>query len=132
MSNAPTTFFAPYLITRVERPAMDFYQKAFDARVLRRVDNEDGSVHIAEMEIGGALFHVHERSPRDRQLNPEQKNAGHILIGLFTPDPDRFFSQATQAGAKAINAMQDFDYGYRQGIIADPFGYQWMLQKKIE
>jgi uncharacterized glyoxalase superfamily protein PhnB len=28
--------------------------------------------------------------------------------------------------------MQDYDYGYRQGVIADPFGHQWLFEKRIE
>jgi PhnB protein len=27
--------------------------------------------------------------------------------------------------------MQDFDYGYRQGIVKDPFGHCWQFQKKL-
>ena len=23
--------------------------------------------------------------------------------------------------------MQDYEYGYRQGIVVDPFGHQWSL-----
>jgi len=30
-----------------------------------------------------------------------------------------------------VSAMQDYFYGFRQGIVADPFGHQWMIQKKI-
>jgi PhnB protein len=130
-NNTTTTFFAPHLAIRVVRPAMEFYQKAFDARVLRSWNNDDGSVHVAEMEIEGALFHIHEESPRNQQLSPEQTTATTVLIGLFTPDPDRLFQQAVKAGGRILGPMQDYDYGYRQGVVADPFGHQWMLQKKI-
>jgi len=42
---------------------MEFYQKAFDARVLRAWENDDDSVHVAEMEIGGAMFHITKSRP---------------------------------------------------------------------
>jgi PhnB protein len=131
MKQADSTFFAPHLAIKVLRPAMEFYQKAFDAVVVRTWDNADGSVHVAEMEILGALFHLHEEVPRSRQNSPESVNATTVLIGLFTPDPDRLMTQAAEAGGIVSSPIQDYDYGYRQGIITDPFGHQWLIQKKL-
>lgn len=125
------TFFAPHLAIRNVREAIEFYQKAFDAKVLRTWDNPDGSVHVAEMEILGAMFHLHEEAARNNQLSPDTLKATTMLIGLFTPDPDRFVGQASEAGARIASPIQDFDYGYRQGVVVDPFGHQWLIQKKI-
>src|SRR6187401_989213 len=104
------TFFAPHLAIRVLRPAMEFYQKAFDAVVLRTFDNEDGSVHVAEMEIQCALFHLHEEVSRSEQLSPETVKATTSLIGLFTPDPDKYMTQGAEAGGKISSPIQDYDY----------------------
>lgn len=125
------TYFAPHLAIRVLRPAMDYYKKAFDARVIKTFDNDDGSVHVAEMEILGALFHLHEEVSRSSQLSPESVNATTMLIGLFTPDPDRLFNQAVAAGGKPSHPIQDYEYGLRQGTVVDPFGHQWLIQKRI-
>ena len=110
---------------------MHFYEKAFGAKELRRWSNPDGSVHVAEMEILGALFHLHEETVRSSQLSPENVKSTTVLIGLFTPDPDKLFRQAVDAGAVIQSPMQDYDYGYRQGTLVDPFGHQWLVQKKI-
>jgi PhnB protein len=131
MKENQKTFFAPHLAIRVLRPAMEFYQKAFDAKVLHTWDNADGTVHVAEMEILGALFHLHEEVQRSKQLSPETVKATTLLIGVFTPDPDKFFQQAIAAGGTIESPIQDYDYGYRQGTVTDPFGHQWLLQKKI-
>jgi PhnB protein len=64
-------------------------------------------------------------------LSPEALDATTLLIGLFTPDPDKLFHDAVSAGAHVVNVMEDYDYGYRQGTITDPFGHQWLIQKKI-
>jgi PhnB protein len=40
-------------------------------------------------------------------------------------------NNALKAGATLLNPVQDYDYGYRQGDIKDPFGHQWMIEKKI-
>lgn len=126
-----TTTFAPHLYVRVVAPAMAFYRQAFGAVELRRWTNADGSVHVAELAIDGALFHLHEERPDAGQQSPESVGATTSQIGLFVDDPDRLFSAATDAGARVILPMQDFDYGYRQGVVADPFGHQWLLEKQI-
>ena len=125
------TFFAPHLAIRNVRNAMEVYVKAFSAEVVKTWDNPDGSVHVAEMTILGALLHLHEEVPRSGQLSPETVQSTTLLIGLFCPDPDHLFQQAVKAGAAVTSTMQDYDYGYRQGIIKDPFGHQWLIQKKI-
>lgn len=125
------TFFAPHLAVRVLRPAVEFYEKAFSAKVLHTWDNPDGSIHVAEMEIEGAMFHLHEEVDGKKQLSPETVGATTMLIGLFSPDPDKLFQQALAAGARELEPMQDYDYGYRQGTLVDPFGHQWLIQKKL-
>jgi PhnB protein len=126
-----TTFFAPHLAIRVVRDAMDFYQKAFGAELLQSWDNDDGSIHVAEMEIFGALFHLHEETKRSQQLSAETLKATSVVIGLFTPDPDELMASAVNAGGTTASPMQDYDYGYRQGTLVDPFGHQWLIQRTI-
>ena len=121
----------PHLQSRNVLAGMEFYKKAFGAVELRRWSNPDGSVHVAEMSIDGAMFHIHEEVARDKQLSPETVNAVTSLIGIFVPDPDLLANNAVLAGGQVTSPMQDYDYGYRQGVITDPFGHQWLLQKKI-
>lgn len=125
------TVFAPHLISKNVLAGLEFYKKALDAIALRRWSNPDGSVQFAEMSIDGAIFHIHEEASRNHQLSPETVNAVTSLIGIFVNDPDRIMNNAVTAGAKVISPMQDYDYGYRQGVIVDPFGHQWLIQKKI-
>jgi len=40
-------------------------------------------------------------------------------------------NKALAAGATEISPAQDFEYGYTQGIIKDPFGHYWQIQKKV-
>jgi PhnB protein len=123
--------FAPHPYVKVVAAAIDFYQRAFGAIELRRWSNPDGSVHVAELAIGGALFHVHEERADAGQLSPETLKATSSQIGLFDDNPDALFDSAIAAGGTVVSPMQDFDYGYRQGIVGDPFGHQWLLEKKI-
>src|SRR5262245_35386352 len=126
-----STFFAPMIYLKVVAPAIDFYTRAFGAKELRRWGNDDGSVHVAEMTIGGALFHLHEETKRVNELSPETVKATTIAIGLFVDDVHATMARAVAAGGKEIDPVKDYDYQYRQGRLGDPFGHHWLLEKKI-
>jgi PhnB protein len=130
-SETQKTFFAPHLALKNVLAGMEFYKKAFGATELRRWSNADGSVHVGELEIDGALFHIHEEGTASKQLSPETVKATTLVIGTFVADPDALFEKAVDAGATISSPMQNYDYGYRQGIVTDPFGHQWLIQKKI-
>ena len=123
--------FAPHLTIHDVGKAIEYYKKAFNARELRRFINDNGSVHVAEMEIGGNIFHIHEDSPEKGEITPEQAHGTTVIIELWADNPDSLFDSALAAGGREISPMQDYEYGYRQGRIADPFGHIWMLQKRI-
>jgi len=126
-----TIFFAPMLYLKQVAPAIEFYKNAFDAIVLRQWNNDDGNVHVAEMSINGALFHMHEESTRNNELSPETLKGTSIAIGLFVDDPHAVMAKAVAAGGTEIDPVQDYDYDYRQGCLADPFGHHWLIEKKI-
>jgi PhnB protein len=63
---------------------------------------------------------------------PDKNNGTTICIGLFVSDVDEVMNKAIEAGATEINPAQDYEYGYRQGTIKDPFGHYWQIQKKIK
>ena len=131
ISMSALTTFAPHLQSKNVLAGMDFYKKAFGAKELRRVTNPDGSVHVAELSIDGAIFHIHEEVLRHSQMSPETLNGVTCLIGIFVADPDAMVSQAVVAGGKITSPLRDYDYGYRQGVVTDPAGHQWLIQKKI-
>ena len=125
------TFFAPQLFINSGVYDISFYQNAFNAKELRRWNNEDGSLHVAELSVNGALFHVHEDKPAAGLLSPSRNNGTTALIGLFVPDVDACMEQALAAGATLISQATSYDYGYRQGEIKDPFGHVWLIEMKI-
>ncbi len=130
MSNNKT-FFAPQLFIPAGITDISFYSKAFGAAEIRTWKNDDGSIHVAELSINGSIFHLHEERPGKGQLAPQKIKGITTLIGLFTEDVDTMIYNALQAGAILLNPAQDYDYGYRQGNILDPFGHQWMIEMKI-
>jgi PhnB protein len=122
------THFAPELHIPNGTFNIDFYTK-FGAIEHFCFRNNDGSIHVAELEINGAIFHVHE-TMRDA-LEPISAKGVTSVIGLFVPDVDEVMHRAVKAGALEINPATDHDYNYRQGMFKDPFGHYWQIQKKI-
>lgn len=127
---ANTTFFAPELYINNGIKDISFYKNAFGATENLCFRNEDESIHVAELCIDGAIFHVHEITST-HFFSPDKHNACTCCIGLFVPDVDAVMKQAILAGATEISPAEDYEYGYRQGTINDPFGHFWQIQKKI-
>lgn len=124
-------YFAPQLYISSGVRDVDFYIKGLGATELRRFSNDDGSIHVSELEIEGAVFHLHEENADKGQLEPVKNKGITTMIGLFVNDVDKFVDDAVNAGATLISPPQDYEYGYRQGEVRDPFGHVWLIEKKI-
>ena len=125
------TAFAPLLTIRNGVTDLDFYKNAFGAVVHMRLNNDDGSVHVAEFFIDDAMFHVHEVTSSSKMVSPEKYNAGTVTLGLMAADVHSVFEQAVAAGATIVSPVVDYEYGYRQGELKDPFGHRWVIQCRI-
>ncbi len=124
------THFAPELHIPNGTFDIDFYTR-FGATEHFCFRNDDGSIHVAELEINGAIFHVHETMPWFEALEPIKAKGVTTVIGLFVPDVAEVMQKGIQAGAIEISPVTDHEYGYRQGMFKDPFGHYWQIQKKL-
>ncbi len=131
MDSGGTTYFAPQLYIRSGIKDISFYTKAFGAIELRRFTDDDGCIHVVELSIDGAMFHLHEENPAKGKFSPETHKGTTTSIGLFVPNVDTVMKKALAAGAKEISPVQSYDYGYRQGEFIDPFGHLWLIEMKI-
>ena len=131
MSTTPKTHFAPQLYIPNGISDLSFYERAFGANELQRWSNEDGTVHVAELSIDGALFHVHEEKNSAGHFSPVKVNGITTLIGLFVEDVDAVFNKAVAAGAVPVSPPTTYEYNYRQAEVKDPFGHLWQIEKKV-
>jgi PhnB protein len=128
---AGQTSFAPELTIPNGVTNIDFYKNAFGAVEHMRLNNDDGSVHVAEFFIEEAMFYVHEKTQWSKAITPDKDNAGTVKIGLMVMDVHGLMDSAIKAGAELVSPVQDYEYGYRQCEIKDPFGHHWVLQCRI-
>jgi PhnB protein len=127
----PTTTFVPVLSIGSGVTDLEFYKQAFKAKELWRLNNPDGSVHVAAFSINGAVFRFHEESKNGRILSPGKAGCTTVTIGLSVEDVHAVVADAVAAGATLMSPVTDYDYGYRQGEIKDPFGYHWLIEKLL-
>ena len=95
--------FYPRLVVEGADDALAFYAKAFGGEVTERYAHGPRVQH-AMVVAGPARFAV--------------KDAGD-------GDP------APSGGARVIFPVTDHDYGERAGRLADPWGHQWMVAKRL-
>ena len=133
MSNPPRhvtskTSIEPMLSVRRGAQAVEFYQAAFGARVLYRIDAPGGAV-VAQLSVTGANFWVADESPEHQNFSPETLGGSTVRIVMVVEDPDAAFHHAVAVGAKIVNPVAD-QYGWRVGRVLDPFGHHWEIGKQ--
>jgi PhnB protein len=126
MSSTTAPSIAPWLAVRDAQEAVNYYKAAFGAVELYRLPADDGTVAIAQLSVGGAVFWVQT----DSNASAAAPGAGSMRMILSVDDPDSVFEQAVAAGATMVVPIHE-DYGWRTGRVTDPFGYDWEMSKQL-
>jgi len=126
------THFTPKLTIGKAVTDISFYTIAFGAHEDWCLRNDNGTVHVAQFDIDGAVFHLHEQMPGSGAFDPLGQPGVTTVIGLMTHDVQAVFNKAIAGGATVITPVTDYEYGWRQGELADPFGHRWVIQKQLE
>jgi len=122
----------PYLVIKNAAAAFDFYQKAFGAETIMRMNMPSGAVMHAEMRIGSATFMFSEQSDDWGTKSPDMLGASPVTLMIYVPDVDAFVGRAAAAGATVTMPVSDQFWGDRSGCLQDPFGHNWMISTHIE
>jgi PhnB protein len=125
----PKTTFIPVLSVSSGITDIEFYKKAFGAILSWRLNNPDGTVHVVEFLIDGAVFRLHEEG--EKTQSPDKTGGTTVSITLTADDVHAVMEQAVAAGAIVLSPVKDYEYGYRQGEIKDPFGHHWIIEKLL-
>jgi len=121
-----------YLILRDAARALEFYQQAFGAEPVLRLDGPDGKVAHAEVRIAGGIIMMSEENVAMGHKSPQTLGGSPVHLMFYVQDVDRAFARALAAGAKEERAVKDQFYGDRSGTLADPFGISWTIATHVE
>lgn len=109
--------------------AVEFYQAAFGAKVVFRIDGEADAV-VARLAIDGAELWVADESPEHHNFSPETLRGGTVRMVLTVADPDATFARAIAAGATKVWPVAE-QHGWRLGRVVDPFGHHWEIGRPL-
>lgn len=117
----------PYLTVKDAARAIDFYQRAFGAKEVMRMNGPEGKITHAELKIGDSVIMLADEMPGNNAKSPQSLGGTTVGIFLYTEDVDHSFKQAVSAGARVEMALDDMFWGDRYGKVSDPFGHSWSL-----
>ena len=116
----------PSFTFKDSQKALDFYKKAFNAKVLDVFPALDGKgIMHAVMQIGDSMLMLGDEMPHCQSA--ETLGACSVCFFIYVPDVDKAFNQAVSAGCKATMPVDQMFWGDRAGNLTDPFGYSWMI-----
>ena len=121
----------PSVVVDNAAKAIDFYQKAFDAKELYRLPMGDRIAH-AELQIGDSRFMLSDEFRDWDALSPKTRGGSTGSMLIYVPNADAAIDKAVKAGAKVVQPAEDQFWGDRMGTVVDPFGHKWMLGTHIE
>ena len=125
----------PYLNIKDAAKAIEYYKKAFGAKVVGKIYMPDGStIAHAEIEIGDSKIMLAEENEQWGNLSPQTIGGSAVSLCLYVEDVDAVFARALKEGAKPTGEMEVKDqfYGDRAGSLTDPFGHKWSVMTHKE
>ena len=122
----------PSIVVRDVRDALDFYQRAFGAEVIDRMEGPGGSLMHAEMRIGDSIVMLGPESEEWGTKSPLSTNGNPQSLYLYVPDADAAVAKAVEAGATMKYPMEDAFWGDRCGKVTDPFGHEWGIATRVK
>lgn len=121
----------PYLAVQGGTDALEFYQKAFGAKVLARTTTPDGKLIHGRLRIGSSIIMLSDVFPGSDTASPATVGTTTVTLHLYTKDVDRVWDRAVAAGAKVTMPLADMYWGERYGHLLDPFGHHWSLSMRV-
>ena len=117
----------PSFTFKDSQKAIDFYKKAFDAKVVEVLPNLNGrGVMHAALKIGGSMLMMGDERG-EACKSAETMGGSPISLYIYVPNVDTVFKQALAAGCTEVMPVADMFWGDRAGNVKDPFGYSWMI-----
>lgn len=121
----------PYIIVSDPQKALDFYEKALDAKVLSKMEVKPGFIAHAEFKVGDSIIMMAGDDP-SMHLEPQRGEYRSVSFMVYVPDVDAAAEKALAAGMKMVKEVRDQFYGDRTGTFEDPFGHIWTLGTHVE
>jgi PhnB protein len=122
---------SPYITVSNARAAIDFYVAALGGKeVFSLIDPDNGKIGHGEVRFGATTLMISDEYPDFGAFAPGSIGGSPVKMHVYVGDVDAAFAHALALGASEIRPVKDQFFGGRSGVLADPFGYQWVLARK--
>lgn len=114
------------------KSALEFYEKAFGAKVGERMVSAEGVLEHADFTVGKTKMHI---SDEEKSYNAFGMKEGQLASCLFffeVKDCDTAFNKAVEAGAEVLKEPSDEPWGGRHGMVKDAWGYRWSFAHMLK
>ena len=105
--------------------AAEFYQKAFDAKLICAYPNEDGTYMHAELDIYGQILALSESTAKE----PDPGNTMMLCLEFGQGNADKVYKSygVLKEGAAPHDPPGDCGYSQHQFVLVDKFGVNWCI-----
>ncbi len=102
--------------------ATRYYVDTLGFTVLRTTPDDAPIFAIASLGEAVVMF-MHDRFYAGTRADLDYRGSG-IDIRLMVPNVDAVYDRVRKAGAEVMNPIGDREYGLRDFIMVDPFGFR--------
>jgi len=114
----------PYLTVPDGDAMLRFLQDVFGAKLTERLNDSNGTLKHAELQMGDSKIMVGQAS---EQYTPRPQT-----LYVYLPDVDATYKRAMAAGARSLQEVTDQFYGDRTGGFEDPAKNWWYIATHME
>jgi PhnB protein len=129
---------SPYLTVRGGKAAIDFYKKAFGAKVgmLMMAEDKQRVMHASLVLANGGTLMLSDAFDEFGDAGgtkpPPEAGGASVTVHLeCRPDVDSAWKKAVRAGAEIVMPLADMFWGDRFGKLRDPFGHVWSMSAPV-
>ena len=109
--------------------ALEFYEKFFE---IERVEVSNFGPGASEVifNIFGSRFHLLDENPAQMLVAPKTGDPVPMWVNVAVGDIKKTYEAALEAGCGEVSPITEMeDFGIKNAIFGDPFGYIWMLHQ---
>lgn len=112
--------------------AVTLYQSVFEVTNVEATQYEKG-LNEVRFSLHGLKMHILDENPDYEMYAPKKDQLFPIWVNVTVSDINETLKRADTSGFSLLQPLTDIpEFGVKNAVIKDPYGYQWMLHEVYE
>jgi DNA-binding transcriptional MerR regulator/uncharacterized glyoxalase superfamily protein PhnB len=111
--------------------SVDFLIRVFELGPATLTRDDEGVIHLAELQAGDGVVWIHPESPEFALFSPQRLGGSSGMHAVMVDDVDAHFRHSQAEGAIIEYEPVDQPYGYREYSARDREGGLWSFMKPL-